>query len=339
MRVDRQWVIGLVLWLVCGCGPPAPTVVERAAWKGHTREIVAIALAPDGRTLATRGADGVKLWDMAGPSDAPRLTLPLEGSDFGSVAFAPDGQSLAADRAGMGAVVWAMPEGRERANYLLPKGPPTALTTLLSPGWGLSYAPDGSTLAGGSSHGGEDGFVALWATGDGHGVELPPLRRPITSVAYSPDGQTIASGSMDGKLVLWDVATRRERLRIDAGRSYLAPVAFSPDGRVVASANEARWVKLWNTATGAEVGVMKGHVKAVLSLAFAPDGKTLASGDSGGVLLIWDWPSRKMLLPLPSDRGKVWGLAFTPDGRTLISAGEDRLVHLWDVAWPAKTAP
>lgn len=339
MRVDRRWACGVVLWLAAGCGPPPPRVVERAALKGHGREIVSISLAPDGRTLATRGADGVKLWDLAGGSVEPVQTLPVDGSDYGSVAFAPDGKSLAADRVGMGAVVWEIPGGRERANYLLPKGPPTALTTLMSPGWGLAYAPDGSKLAGGASHGGEDGFVALWDTGDGHGVELPPLRRPITSVAYSPDGKTIASGSMDGKIVLWDVASRRQRVKIDAGRTYLAPVAFSPDGRVVASSNEARWVKLWDAATGAEVGIMKGHVKAVLSLAFAPDGKTLASGDSGGVLLIWDWTRRKMLLPLPSDRGKVWGLAFTPDGRTLISAGEDRLVRLWDVAWPGKAAP
>ena len=325
-------LFALLLSLLAGCGPTPPTIVERKTLKGHAREIVSIAIAPDGKTLASRGSDAVKVWDLAEGSEVS--SLPSDGSDFGSVAFSPDGKTLAADRVGVGAVAWEVASSRELASYALPTAKPAPPGGSTTRGWGLAYSPDGTTLAGGGSRGGDDGFLTLWDISSGEATETPALRRPVTTVAYSPDGTTIATGSMDGKLVLWDAATHRERLSVDANRSYLAPVVFSPDGRLVASTNEARWVKLWDSTTGREVGVMKGHIKAVLSLAFAPDGKALVSGDSGGTLFVWDVASKSMLTRLESDRGKVWGLAFTPDGRTMVSGGEDRVIHLWDVTWP-----
>jgi WD40 repeat protein len=324
----------LLLGSFVGCDPIPPSIVERAALKGHSREVVSIAFAPDGKILASRGADAIKLWDVF--QGVESSAFPSDGSDFGSVVFAPDGKTLASERIGIGAVAWDL-TGRERSSYAFPPVKSATPTGSTTKGWGLAYSPDGRTLVGGGSRGTEDGFLTLWETSMGEGSELAPLRRPITTVAYSPDGKTIASGSMDGKLVLWDVATRRERLPIASKRSYLAPVVFSPDGRVVASTNEARWVMLWDVATGRDVGTMKGHLKAVLSLAFHPDGKTLVSGDSGGTLFVWDLPSLKMATRLESsDRGKVWGLAFSPDGKTLACSGEDRLIHLFDVSWPAR---
>jgi WD40 repeat protein len=335
-RIIALVLLALGLPAITGCGPTPPTIVERGALKGHAREIVSIAVAPDGKTLASRGSDGIKIWDLSGGVEA--RSLPTDGSDFGSVTFAPDGKTIAFDRFGIGAVAWDVASGRERAGYVFRPGKPSPLNGSINAGWGLAYSPDGKTLAGGGSHGGEDGFLTLWETSGGEATELTTLRRPITAVSYSPDGKTVASGGMDGKIVLWDPAARCERLQIDANRSYLAPVVFSPDGRFVASANEARWVKLWEVSTGREAGVMKGHIKAVLSLAFSPDGKALVSGDSSGTLFVWDVVNARMLTLVESDQGKIWGLAFSPDGKSLISGGEDRLIHIWDVSWPDSAA-
>ena len=62
----------------------------------------------------------------------------------------------------------------------------------------MSFSPDGTTLASGSS----DGTAKLWdvatrtniATLEGHTNE-------VLSVSFSPDGTTLASASRDGEVV------------------------------------------------------------------------------------------------------------------------------------------
>jgi WD40 repeat protein len=330
------WLLALLIGLT-GCGRTPPNFVERPPLKGHSSEVTSIAFAPDGKALASRDAKGIKVWDLE--SGKPTAEFPWKNSDFGSVVYSPDGLTIAFEGLA-NAAVWSLGAG-ETVPSLIPV-PPLKLSNLKR-GSGLAYSPDGKFLAMGGSHGEEDGSVTLWKLSTSGlkavtGSELPSVKRPISHVAFSPDGRTIGSGSMDGKMILWDQATRKERLSINASRSYLAPVIFSPDGQFVASANELRYVTLWEVTTGRNVGTLKGHIKAILSLAFHPDGQTIVSGDSDGTLFVWDIPSRKMLTRLESkDRGKIWSLAFSPDGKILAGGSEDRLVHLWDLEEPAKT--
>jgi WD40 repeat protein len=62
---------------------------------GHRGVVAAVAFAPDGKTLASGGADGtVRLWDPARPEATPVILRGHEGGVL-SVAFAPDGKRLA----------------------------------------------------------------------------------------------------------------------------------------------------------------------------------------------------------------------------------------------------
>jgi WD40 repeat protein len=77
----------LLLWRI-GTHPAAPS-------PAHDRRINAVAIAPDGQTVATFSSDScVKLWDAARGQDLGRLDAPH--SEFLAAAFSPDGRTLAA---------------------------------------------------------------------------------------------------------------------------------------------------------------------------------------------------------------------------------------------------
>src|SRR5262249_26459739 len=81
----------LVIYLV---SEPDPDSLARAILRGHTGQVNAVAFAPDGRTLASGGADHLaRLWNVTTQGGEPRI-LEHAASVF-ALAFAPDGRTLA----------------------------------------------------------------------------------------------------------------------------------------------------------------------------------------------------------------------------------------------------
>ncbi|MEO1765350.1 MAG: WD40 repeat domain-containing protein, partial [Cyanobacteria bacterium J06629_18] len=62
-------------------------------FRGHTNSVIAIAVNPDGKTLASSGKDGIKIWDLN--TGALLSTLYGHSDWVSSLAFSPDGKTLA----------------------------------------------------------------------------------------------------------------------------------------------------------------------------------------------------------------------------------------------------
>ncbi len=335
----KRWA-GLILGLaaaLAGCDGPPPTIAPRATLRGHAKDVDAVAFRPDGRALASRGGDSVRVWDVASAKEV--ASFPQDGAEFGGLAYSPDGRSLAAnDKDGAEVRDLAAGPVAQPTRLARPKRTEVFSGDSASYGWGLAYSPDGKTLAGGGSNQGSDGYTTLWDLASGSGVDIGQHAGPACSVAFSPDGQFLASKSIGGRLELWDAASRTLADVIQAGQSFQAPACFSPDGRRIASVGADRRVQLWDVKTGDPSTSLKGHLKAVLGLAFHPGGLILASSDAGGTIFLWDIAARKPVAQCQGHQGKAWSVAFSPDGRTLASGGEDRTVRLWDVAEAAALA-
>ncbi|WP_377273463.1 WD40 repeat domain-containing serine/threonine protein kinase [Peterkaempfera sp. SMS 1(5)a] len=196
----------------------------------------AIALSPDGRTLAVSTNSGVGLWDTGtGLRTATLKTSAMYA--IRTLRFGPDGRMLAVGGIGGASSVWDVTTG-------------TRVGTLTHPGGVISiaaFSPDGRMLA---VAGGSEGGISLWDVASDHPVPVGLPDRPEVKVhwsaVFSPDGMTVAAGG-SGEYYRYDLATGRVAV-VRIGLHEVRSIAFGPDGRTIAASMEGRLIRLWHDA-------------------------------------------------------------------------------------------
>ncbi len=242
-----------------------------------------------------------------------------------SVAFSPDGQTLASASWDKTVRLWNVKDG-------------TLLRTLVGHTDyvnSTTFSPDGQTLASASG----DTTVRLWNAKDGTPLHiLKEHTSYVVSVAFSPDGQTLASASWDTTVRLWKIKDGTFLRTLKGYTSYVVSVAFSPDGQTLASASSDTTVRLWKikydlrTLFGQNDTLLRtfnGHTRHVSNIAFSPDGQTLASASGDKTVRLWNVKDGTLLRTLVGHTDGITSIAFSPDGQILASASQDSTVKLW----------
>jgi WD40 repeat protein len=321
---------------------------------GQTAALAALALAPDGQRLATRGYDQiVRLWRVDTGQEVRQLTQSViglqkglrrlgvhQGSPAHSLAFSPDGRVLAAGSAHGGVGLWDAASGRE----LLPthQGP-------LS--W-MAVAPDGRTL----TTTGADLTVRQWDLATGRQQRQSLLPPGPVDVVVAPDGRLAAFSTDLSRVQLWDVPAGKPLREIDCeekkkpscvGTRVEGTLLLSPDARLLGRLTPERAVRFYDVATGKQrqevpVGAaveLTEDERLTPGVVFAPDGKLLAAYKAadvrfggGNALCVWDVATGKLLRRFEGVPPVVAPPAFSPDGRALAAAHEDGSISVRELA-------
>lgn len=289
-------------------------------FRGHHEDVTVVRLMPDGKTLFTFGSDrSLRQWDTQTGRETHRLRLPSQWATVSlaragqTVAFSDEDRSICVMEVATGKKLQALPAARFGASFALsPDGktlaiseeasirtPPTVRLVEIATGketrheiaeagrgpLRISFAPDGGTLALQASAGQTD-TVFWWSLASEKKVrELGPVGRLSLSV-MAPNGKTMAFLHADQKMILWEVATGKERGSFPTGR-FTRVASISPDGRLLAICVEKE-VRLWDAPARTEIGVLRGHTGKVTSVTYGLDGQTLFSGSEDTTVLVWD---------------------------------------------------
>jgi WD40 repeat protein len=309
-------------------------------------ELKAVAVSPDGTTIAAGGERGRAC--ICDARTGKRIqTLVAKGTVHG-LGFVRDAKTLVVATDGAPVEIWtAGNAGYARSKEI---GKPDMY-------FGLAVSCDGTVLAVSQN----TGWIYFYRTNswDPFGVLFEPSNF-ISGLAFAPDGKWLATAG--NSFSVWNVSAGSKLRRSRGNRDfdeikatcptelrwtnlvtgdrfvdpYATDIAYSPDGKWLAGTtgvgrmnSGGKRVRVWDANNGKEL--WQGIAAGMLCLSFSADGKSMITGSDDGTMRVWKASSGELIKQWAVHSKAIRQIAPLKDG-TFVSAGDDGAVTLWDTA-------
>jgi len=281
-------------------------------------EIVAVAVLPDRRRMATTSKGGMlRLWDLK--KGVMVKEMKGRGEAMRDMALSRDGKFIAASDESGYINVWHGDTGRLTQAF-------KAHSYVCS----LDFSPDGATLATGAC----DCTVKLWSTltqtWQLQGEQIK-CKHEVNCVRYSPSGELLAIATSTN-IDIRNTATKQRIIHLSFPSVSLV---WTPDGTRLLSGGGAT-LRGWDSTIWKPVGdIRKGDTRHRWHLAVNCNGTLVASPTTDNHVRIWRLSDRRTIAIFQSD--SPYCVTFSMDGKHILAGGKDGKISEWAVpeyAWP-----
>ncbi len=299
-------------------------------FKGHEGACHAFVFSPNGKQMASGGADRViRLWNLEDRKEI--LQLKGHSGEVYPAAFSADGRRLLSCSRDKTIRLWDLGTGKELVRL---DGPVGVLCAMFLPGEQRLLAAYG------------DAEIRLWDLQRRRVIRSFHCPQKITfSMAMLPDEHRFLSACFLGKvLCLWDLETEKPIQIFPESGGCMPAVAVTANGHRAVSGSYDRTLRLWNVDTGEEIKHLNGHTSQIWCVAISEDGRYAASGASnyektasGGkhvrdAVRLWDLSHGQQIasyhFPVANEAW-VRCVRFSPDNRYLYGSSDDGMICRW----------
>jgi serine/threonine-protein kinase len=200
---------GRLIFSVAGEGKvlswEARTGKQIASYTGHLPLVRAVAVSPDGKSLAVGSGihektGEVRIWDIASGEVRRHWDTP---DQVHAIAYSPDGKRVAVGVAQV-TTIYDVETGKQQARF--------------SSNWhvhgvyGLAYAPDGRTIAAVGAHQSTYTLV-VWDVSKTEELYALTFPGPVRGIAFAADGRHLATACGNGTIYIFRLPKRTSKPR------------------------------------------------------------------------------------------------------------------------------
>ncbi|KAK5061136.1 hypothetical protein LTR84_007678 [Exophiala bonariae] len=158
--------------------------------------------------------------------------------------------------------------------------------------------------------------------------EQPELQSTTSSLIY------LASGDEDGKVRIWDLASRKSVALLDSHVSVVRAICFSATQEMLLSASRDRTIILWNSNTWKQQKVIPA-LEVLETAGLLEDGRFCYAAGESGVLRFWKTSNGRELTPKQKSKlenDSISTIIQLPSNSQLLSVHQDHTMRLHDIS-------